>query len=739
MNRWSARIFLIVTFFTFTSASIAQQSKITRPSDSIPGRDSSAFSKVLKGIIVKQYNTLNDVIQQAGKSNIKAIDLPQLTQTIDRKVLEQQIIARTSELLQHVSGVYIMGNTGGYQEEIASRGFTMGSSNGFRNGVRFNNGIMPEYSNVEQVELLKGGNAMLYGNVSPGGILNFVTKKPRFTKGGMIGFKTGSFDLWKPTIDIYGPLFEGSQLAYRINAGMEGANSFRDKVSSHRDFISPSVLYQINDKNSLLIEAEFLNDTRTPDFGIGAINYTIPDVPRSNFLGTSWSSSTAHQRSVTTTFTQQINERWAAKYTAGYQGYERMLSGAARPASNVISSTGSWVRGLQKSGTYEKYGMFQADVTGTFYTDSIKHQLLMGAETDAYLTRSMAYKLTTFNNTQSNASIRGKNIYDTINIFAPKEGRQDIPDMPLDRTTTSPVIRYGFYVQDLISINKHLKFLAGLRYSFQENRTATVDTAGKTNKGTISAYETKALSPRAGIVYQPSRDLSIFFSYSNSFSPNSGTDINNAPLKPSIIDQFELGFKSGWFNGYLTTNVAAYFINNSDFAQSVIPAPASNPLARELAGAVQSKGIEIDLLTKPVNGFTIMGGYSHNDTRYTRSNIYKNGDRVRYNPRNTANLHVMYQFNVNHRLKGLSGSAGVYYVGQREAGRNTTAANPTYKLITVDPYTLLDLTLGYDFKVFSIRGKLSNVLNTLSYNLHDDNSVNPINPRMFTLQLNIKL
>jgi iron complex outermembrane receptor protein len=111
------------------------------------------------------------------------MDLPQSIQIITQKTLQNQQITTMADLLKNTNGVYIMGNSGGYQEEIASRGYAMGSSNTFKNGVRYFNGMPTEMSGIEKAEFLKGSAAILYGNVTAGGVLNLVTKKPKFEFG----------------------------------------------------------------------------------------------------------------------------------------------------------------------------------------------------------------------------------------------------------------------------------------------------------------------------------------------------------------------------------------------------------------------------------------------------------------------------------------------------------------------------------------------------------------------------
>ena len=122
-----------------------------------------------------------------------------------------------ADVLRNFNGVYLMGTTGGVQQEIAARGFALNSSNTFKNGVRYNNGVSPEMSSLEKVEILKGSAAILYGNVAAGGIINLVTKKPNFQKGGEISMRFDSYKFYKPYLDLYGLLDQKGKIGFRYD------------------------------------------------------------------------------------------------------------------------------------------------------------------------------------------------------------------------------------------------------------------------------------------------------------------------------------------------------------------------------------------------------------------------------------------------------------------------------------------------------------------------------------------
>jgi iron complex outermembrane receptor protein len=119
------------------------------------------------------------------------------------------------------------------------------------------------------VEVLKGANAMLYGNTAAGGVINMITKKPKFNFGGSVGMNAGSWNSYKPTVDLYGPL--SKNIAFRVNGAYEYAESFRDVVQSEKYYFNPSFLFNLSDRSQIIVEADYLKNDFTPDFGIGSI------------------------------------------------------------------------------------------------------------------------------------------------------------------------------------------------------------------------------------------------------------------------------------------------------------------------------------------------------------------------------------------------------------------------------------------------------------------------------------
>ncbi|TDH24274.1 TonB-dependent siderophore receptor [Segetibacter sp. 3557_3] len=683
----------------------------------------------LSEITITTQTGLNSKAVSIGKIAIDPMDLPQGITIIGEKLMRDQQVQRLSDVIKNVNGVYLSTTRANTQESFSARGYAFSSSNLFKNGARVNSGAMPEMSSLESVEVLKGSAAILYGQVSPGGVVNMVTKQPKFTFGGEVAMRAGSYDLYKPSFDVYGPL--SKNIAYRVNGTFESAKSYRDVVSSKRYYVNPSLLFKLNDKTELVLEADYLRHDFTPDFGIGSLDNTkIADLPRSRFLGTPWQYAKTRQTTATATLKHEFNPNWQINTSLSYQNYERDYFSTERIQA---AANGDWVRPLGRTFTHENYYVGQVNLTGKFKTGGVEHTLLSGIDADHYLTTNDAFSIPAVAGLPAGS-------YDRINILDQSKfvQRSDIPVTNRIRQIELPVNRGGIYVQDLIKLSSKVNLLAGMRWSyvFSDRPDSTNLVTNVTTKGS-SKYD-NAFSPRVGLVYKPGKHTSVFASYSNAFNVNSGVDIDGQALDPSLIDQYEIGIKNELLKGKLSLNVTAYRIKNNNLAQTAPflkdgVTPNANTGIRALVGETTSDGVEVDLAAHPVAGMDIRGGYSYNFMRYTKTPNAKGnfveGERLVTTPAHTANTSVFYTLSGT-RLKGLRLGASIFYTGKRFGGWNNTIdqAQNYNRLIPVDAFTTVDLTVGYNFSKVSVLAKVANVTNTYNYYLHENYSVNPIAP-----------
>lgn len=692
--------------------------------------------QVLKEVIVTANKEKKPV--SALRSGLKPMDTPQSVQVIGAEIIGQQQSIRLSDVVKNVNGVYVGSARGGAQESFYSRGYDMSANNMFKNGFRYNAGSIPEVSSLEKVEVLKGSAALLFGNVAPGGILNMVTKSPSFKKGGEISMQMGSYSFYKPSIDIYGPL--NNSIAYRFNGSYENSESFRDVVKRERYYINPSVLFKVSGKTEITLQGDYLHDDWTPDFGTGIIGKEIVDLPRNLYLGADWSNGQTKQLSVSGLVNHQFSKNWKLNFNTSFQNYSRTSKGTERvqPAAN-----GDWNRPLGQNKNLEQIIGEQLSLQGCFTTGKIKHQLFTGVDFENSFAQAYTF-------TFSPTTYGSGNIFDFEN-FNQGTGIPDGTNTRIVKTTTN---RFGVYAQDLISITEQFKVLAGLRWSWQE---AQVDTHDLTKNPVViteaNTLKDLAFSPKLGLVFQPTKNMSLFASYANSFTPNTGTTVQGDAIEPSIIDQFEVGVKKDFWRGILSTNVTLYQIVNSNLAQTAqFKADGSDNTdtsIKVLSGETTSKGIEIDITAKPTAGLNITAGYSYNDMRYTKTSglngSFIEGDRLVRTPANTANLSFFYTL-PSGVLKGVSFGTMANYIGNRVGGWNSQIViNPTTQVQTINDreiplegYTTIDLSAGYEWKQFSILCKLSNITNELNYTVHENYSVNPIAPRQVMTSIKYK-
>jgi iron complex outermembrane receptor protein len=688
----------------------------------------------LSEVVVTSGRTLNQKPVDIGKIAIHPMDLPQSIAVVGQGLIREQQAQRLSDVIKNVNGVYVTTTRGAVQESFGARGYSFGSSNLFKNGARINSGVMPEMSSLERVEVLKGSGAILFGQVAPGGVLNMVTKQPKFNQGGEVSMRIGSYDLYKPAFDVYGPL--SSTIAYRVNGTYESAGSFRDQVTSSRYYINPSLLFKLGTNTELVAEGDYLYHRFTPDFGIGSLDNTkIPDVPRSRFFGTSWQYNKTKQSTATATLKHQFNESWKLNTSVSYQLYKRDYYGVERIQA---AANGDWTRPLGKILAREDYYTGQANLNGKFNSGDWEHNLLAGVDADHYLTT---------NNDFSFPAIAGlpAGSYDKINLLDPAKYTQhtDIPAATAIRKRVAPVDRFGVYAQDLIKLSSKFNVLAGIRWSYVATKSIDSTNLLTSTKTKGENRYDQAFSPRLGLVYKPWQTTSFFVSYSNSFVVNTGQDIEGNAVKPSLINQYEVGVKNEFFNGLLSANVTAYRIKNNNLAQTAPflkdGTPNNSTNIKQLTGQTTSDGIEVDLASHPVKGLELLAGYSYNYMRYTKTDTtvgsFKTGERLVNNPAHTANGSVFYTV-TDGLLKGLKTGVTVVYTGDRFAGWNTDvlSTNPiTYRtrIFPVDGFTTIDFSLGYSYKKMSVMGKVSNLTNTLNYYVHENYSINPIPPTQF--------
>lgn len=708
------------------------------------------------------------------KSNLTVMETPQPIAVVTHEIIEQQQAKQLSDVLQNVNGIYVTSSRGNSQDSFGGRGFILGNDNIFKNGSRINSGVFPEVTGLERVEVLKGANAMLYGNTAAGGVINMITKKPKFNLGGSVGLNAGSWNSYKPVIDLYGPL--SKNIAFRVNGAYEYAESFRDVVQSEKYYFNPSFLFNLSEKSQLIVEADYLKNNFTPDFGIGSItnkdqSYRLNDtVSRNVFFGTNWQYQHVQQASTNVTFNHQFNERWSLNATSSYQNYTKDYFSTERIQWGYEKTTDRlfWKRPLNRTYNEQNYTSAQVNINGEFNTGKMNHKVLFGTDADYGVADSYSFYNPTNKSPYGNSYLYGTNgnsngiLYLNDPLSWASGAVPDAEKLEKNRINTR---RIGIYAQDFISLTKEFKVIAGLRWSYIENMP-TINTKFKTSTNGLvnlnsttgkvfvnnSSSSDQAISPKFGFVYMPNDNFSAFATYTNSFVANVGKLRGGEALTPTNIDQYEIGAKKNIWNNALAINLTVYQILYRNYYQNALD-DKGNPvdptgLTKDFAGKMRSRGIELDVTGNPTENLSIIGGFSYNNSVYLDTPEifgYVENQRLVRTPATTANASVFYKF--TKFVPGLKIGAGAYYIGNRLAGWNDTKTGSNSlqqrsgisRIFELKDYTTVSLSAAYEWKKFMIQAKVGNLFDVVNYNVHENYSVNPIMPRNYYFTLTYKL
>ncbi|MEM7714755.1 MAG: TonB-dependent siderophore receptor [Cyanobacteria bacterium P01_A01_bin.68] len=584
----------------------------------------------------------------ATRTDTPIRDIPQSIQVVPRQVLKDQQVTRLDEALNNVSGVTLGGTNSNASIQFNIRGFN--DSPILRDGFRQFGGFqgLPETTDLERVEVLKGPASILYGEVQPGGVINLVSKKPLSEPFYSAELQIGNREFFQPKIDISGPLTTDGDLLYRLNASYQRSESFRDYDQEFkRVFVSPVVSWKIDENTDIDFKLQYSDYDAPLDLGLVAIGNQVADVPFTRIIGEPDDIVNSELFTIGYDLEHRFNENW--KIRNAFRYIDRNSRNIGLIAFNVDDDTGDVTRFLGGQNIDVKNYSLQTNVVGEFATGSIEHKLLFGVD----LNRSEDIERTRFDFSAPQ----------TLNIFNPVYGlvpEIDPDDIPLARNNDIQTDRLGIYLQDQIALSNQLKLLAGLRYDTIRQKTINgVTDFNPDSSETVQNDD--AFTPRVGIVYQPTPEISLYGSYSQSFTPNTVTTVDGDSLKPERGEGFEVGVKADLIKDRLTTTLSYFNITK----QNVATPDPNDPLSSIATGKQRSQGIELDVTGNISPGWNVIASYAYIDAEVTEDNTIPVGNRLFNAPRHSASLWTTYEIQKGN-LQGLGFGLGFNYVGERE-------------------------------------------------------------------------
>ena len=687
--------------------------------------------KELKEVVITNNKEKNFPKQSTyvSKMPLKNIENPQVYNVVTSELFKEQAVTNFDDALKNVPGIQKIWESTGRGGDGGSfytlRGFETQAN--IVNGLPgLTNGSL-DPANIERVEVIKGPSGTLFGSslISYGGLINTVTKKPYSGFGAEISYLTGSFGLNRATVDINTTLDESENVAFRINSAFQTENSFQDAGFRTSYFIAPSLSYKVNDKLSLLIITEFMQEEKTmpPMLFLGREKpLQFANLKELNYnTDLSFTSDELSIKTPKYNLQGQINYKISDQWTS-----QTLISNGATKSNGYYSyvydqqdGNGDFAIYITKENSKTKTIDVQQNFIGDFNIGQMRNRIVIGLD---YFQKEVMYAGSGWNgiyNVTPQGEIRQ---YDAAN---PNYLTRKSVDQLLSGTSSgiynSRENTYSAYASDVINITPKLLAMASLRVDYFD--TEGDITTDKDN------YDQTALSPKFGLIYQPIEDkVALFANYMNGFSnisPRPGRDSAGQPtaietFKPEHANQLEFGIKTNLLDNKLNATISYYDITVDNLV-------TSNLNYSVQGGEAKSKGFEFDLNAVPAKGLNIIAGYSYNDSKISKgdfNNVWlEQGKRpMSAGPENLVNLWATYKFD-----NGIIKNFGLGF-GGNYASENAIVDSEKLGKFEIPSYTVINGSVFYGTNKFRLALNINNIANKEYFN-GGWSTVNPQKPR----------
>lgn len=729
-----------------------------------PAKSADATTK--SGDIVVTGRFTDTGAKSATKMNVPVLDTPFSVASYSNSFVKSLETTNVADLYNYMTGVKKSGNTG---YDITLRGFK--TSGDDRNSIMVDGlpGLTGRYGspptvNLDHIELVKGPMSVLYGQIQPGGFVNLITKKPSehaetsaelrfntyadpyhdaFTRNGI----TGEFD-------STGPITKDGSLLYRITGELLDVKGFRDGAHNKEQFISPSLTWHIDPDTKLTIQGEYRHVKQHLDNGLVApSNGQYYDVKLADTITASYQQPDDFRvetgKSASAFLSHNFGEHWhvnASFRHVSYSSNQKSFDQTGFVTVNGETEVQRRARQLETKRTYD-YG--DINLNGEFKTGFIKHKVLLGVNAGADMVNENRLKFYNSSTPAANGTCPAGGYCLEIPVYDPSAFYDDFPDFDslpaLNPTLKNQQIlltdkfthahNYGVYVSDLMSFTKWLKVSVAAR-KFSE--TSEVEGDRRNAPGVIAKRtDSRNFLPSAGILIEPTRHITIYGSYAESFVPADPSAIdgngNVGTLHPITAKQYEAGVKAeNLFDNRFSMTASIYRIDQNG---QVTQNPCEFGTCSYQTGKGRSNGFEVEGNVTPIRNLQLLFGYSHIDAKIRSSNIlpFQVGDQLPNVAKDSVNMWSRYDWS-----NGLGLGLGVTYTGPRQ-GLLPTSANDL-KLLPLPGYAVVDAGIYYTKEHYSVNLKLGNLLDKKYYESAGATGriqVAPGQPRYMTLSVRV--
>ena len=609
------------------------------------------------------------------KTDTPLIEVPQSISVVTAAQIREQNPQTLGDAVRYIPGIVVQEGFNRTDDPFIIRGFDVRTNPGvmFRDGLKVplpHYSVMSEPYALDRIEVVKGPASVLYGQASPGGIVNVVSKRPTDTPLRELQVSGGSHNNKQIAGDFGGSLDEEGKLTYRLTGLARNADTMIDHIPDDRVYLAPALTWRISPDTSLTFLASYMKNKTINSAGYPLEGSVLPNpngrISRDRFTGEpDWSKWNQEVGNIGYQFAHRFNDTWQFKQNLNYAQSRNRVNHAYWstwvPGSNFTTADRGAYRRDDDAHGVSVDNQFEAK----WQTGRFKQNVLFGLD----------YTETSFTRKQ----FAGVNNLSPINFYHPVYGSDVIiPDTP-NTYTNEKRSQVGLYLQDQIKFDDKLVLVLGGRYDSADGKTR--------NKLTNVSTRTddNAFTYRAGLLYLADNGLAPYISYSTSFQPQTGTTSparGTTPFDPTKGKQWEAGVKyqPNGSNSFITASVFELTRTN------VPTTDLDNPIYSVQEGEVRSRGVELSATANLTAGWNVIAAYTYTDAEITKSNSNTLGRTPEAVPRNMASLWSDYTVQAG-ALAGLNVGAGVRYIGSSFNGANTAK---------VPDYTLFDAALRYD-------------------------------------------
>ncbi|MDC7806088.1 TonB-dependent receptor [Luteimonas sp BLCC-B24] len=614
--------------------------------------------------------------------------VPQSVQVLPRELIDDQAAQDVADLYRSISGISVFSYAG-----VTLRGFRQ--ENVLYDGLRgdpYAGFSVPQLFNIDRVEVLKGPAGALYGGGEPGGIINYVTRKPQRQARRRIELATGNADHAAGAFEATGPLAPG--VHYRLGLHADGDAGVRWNADSESRIGDASLAFDVGQTGELILQVtditQNLGGNRLRGVPVNDAGTFLTDRrwnhnEATDFLDMDARVALVQYRSSPSAHLD-VDLAARAFENSEHQVYHEPMGLIDRDRDG----TAEWMTRQLRNQIRDNTGLTVAgNAVWRFATGAVEHTLLIGA--DGYrLDADFAAQ------TANSADLaRGAGPVPGIDLVAPVYGRSGWFDYGLDglpwRTTRTRGLRYGGYVQDELVLTPRWRVLAGLRWdAFEDEDRVT----GRTVDG-------HDLSWRLGSTYALAEGVNAYANVASGFLPQATASQDPAaggPFDAERSRQWEAGLKTELADGRMSLGTALYRIERSNIVQATgAVVDGVNQLAP--LGLVRSDGLEIDLLADVTEHWVLNLAYAWNDARVidagTNGIVNASGDRFANAPRHALGLWS------RHDIPALASALGVGldYIGERVSLDGQR----------VKPYAVFDLSWQTHWRHWKFQANVKNV------------------------------